>query len=389
MARAEDQRQRTSDDSESDDNSSGYDSDSTGDDNDSDGSDYGSEVEADGESDDLEEAAAQQQRVRADVDEMRSMMADMDAVRARLQLRFAAERQARKDRIARMDREREVQDAARRRAEEEARARQVEAAVQTDAIAAGGGVSQQQTQMSQSGSGPPHLAADDAAGRGRSLSAVDGVEGFADDAPNKAKPAGLSLYDLVKASGIGPSRKVRSSVRQADPPVALSPAHASNEHELAATERKGHVHEQGPGPDAKREWDGVDSQLNHDRDSVLENDSGRQSRHHPANIDSMRSHLLLSKGGHSLQFPPRSDENSPSVSNSLVSSGAGSDCRSQSAVLSDLTQRRDHRFNAAALLSASKRVPGSPAVDDDDKGKTDEQREMEAIQFLLFSGGCR
>ncbi|EGZ23696.1 hypothetical protein PHYSODRAFT_295998 [Phytophthora sojae] len=381
MARAED---RASDDDGSDsasDSSSGYDSassDRSSSGSSSDGSESGEE---DDDVDETDEAAAKKQRVRADMDEMRRMMADMDAVKARLQLRFAAERQARQDRLAREDREREVQEEARRRAEEEALARHVEAGVQTDDC----GKSQQQSQLAQHGAAPvsDHAAA---AVDNRSLHAIDGGAGFADAAaPNKAKPAGLSLYDLVKASGFGPSRKARSSVRQEDPQAGLSPSHASIEPELDAThQQQEQFHEESSGPGVKQDWDDTNSQLSHDQeDSVVGGHTGRTSnasRHDVASVGSMRSHLAQSKGERSLRPPHKFDENSSSVSNSFVLSGAGH----QTSVLSDLTQRRDHRFNAAALLSASKPAPHSSTSTDGHSDKTDEQREMEAIRCLLF-----
>lgn len=378
MARAEDQAESASDDdrgrlngsSDSDsDSGSGYNS----------GSSDGTEEDEDNEDVETVAAAAKKQRVHADIDEMRRMMSDMDAIKARLRQRFAAERQARLERLEREDREREVQDAACRKAEEETRRRQVEASVQTEPI-----VTQQQTNVSQQSACPPHLAdgtvatAISATGATAALPAVDGDTGFADAAPNKPKPAGLRLYDLVKASGFGLSRRAPSPVRQADPPKVL-PTRFSSEHvRVSPARRQQFYDEERQDSAAERDWSGGDSRL---EDSVVgdggDDYSGRRASHLSASSNPARSNLQRSTHEHSLPPSHHYDENSASVSNSLVSSDAGK----QSAVFSDLIQRHDHKFNAAALLNTGKRPQSSTAKDDD---KTDEQREMEAIQNLLF-----
>ncbi|GMF17305.1 unnamed protein product [Phytophthora fragariaefolia] len=374
MARAEDRPQRASDDgsesaSGSDASGSAYDSDSSA------GSSNASGSRSDSEEEEVEDeeaaAAAKQQRVQADVDEMRRMMADMDTVRARLQLRFAAELQARQGRLAREDREREALEAARRKGEEEARARQVEAGVQTDLES-----SHKEMHASLRESESPHQDSGVAGATG------PGGSKFAVAVPNKAKPAGLSLYDLVKASGFVLRGKEPSPVRQENPPaVPLSTS------ELAAAERHEESHEVQPGPGVAPDWHGAGSRISEDDDSVVGVDYSRAataSRHAATSVGSARNYLRQSKGERSLPPSRQYDENSLSASNSLDSSGAGN----QSAVFRDMTHRPDHRFNAAALLSASKAAPRSSiSDDDDDAGKTDEQREMEAIQCLLFGRG--
>ncbi|KAG7391336.1 hypothetical protein PHYPSEUDO_005285 [Phytophthora pseudosyringae] len=378
MARAEDQPPSDGSDRGSDSDSgysSGYDSED------------GSGEEEEGDQDVEAAAAAKKQRVRGDIDEMHRMMADMDAIKTRLQQRFAAERQARAERLARDDREREVQDAARRKAEEEASGRQVEASVQTETDPT---ASRQQVHLPQQSVCPPHVVDDAAAAAtgASALPAVDGGTGFADSAakaaPNKAKPAGLSLYDLVKVSGLELTRKARSPVRRADRPEEL-PTRPSNEHERVPPEqhqRQLHGEQQDPG--VEQVWCGGDSLLAHDQDSVVggghdgsDNDSYGSSRQ-SSSLNSMRSHPRQPKGEQSLSPSRHYDENWASVSNSLVSSDAGN----RSAVFPDLIQRRDHTFNAAALLSTGKRPP--PTTNNGDESKTDEQRETEAIRCLLF-----
>jgi hypothetical protein len=346
---------------------SGYDSDSSDGSSNTDGSEDGEEEE--GEDDVKAEeaaAAAKKQLVRADIVEMRAMMADMDAVKARLQQRFAAERQARLERIAR-----EVQDADCRRAEQDARSRHVEMAVQTETVGP-----QQETNLSQQSSRPsPHLAESAASVAAATLPAVDGGAGFAGAAPNKSKPAGLSLYDLVKASGFGLSRKENSPVRQ---------ARSSNEHELVSPEQQQQqLHK--PESSAKRDWGVADSHLTQVHDSIVNgsrgdaSDGGASDIHASSNRD---HHQMRSRGGHaeSLDY----DENSSSMSNSLVSSDVGK----RSALLSDPVQRRDHKLDAAALLSSGRYALASSAANVR-KDKTDEQREMEAIQCLLFGRRSR
>ncbi|KAF1789836.1 hypothetical protein GQ600_17591 [Phytophthora cactorum] len=328
MPRAEDQSDSTSDgensesqSGNSDDGDSSYDSNSDSGSSEGDDSEEGSsEEEQDGEYVDAA-AAAKKQRVRADIDEMRRMMGDMDTIKARLQHRLSAERQARIERLAREDREREEQDAALRKADEE---RQVEVAVQTEPI-----VSQQQMNVSQQNVG-------------------EGT-GFPDGAPNKAKPAGLTLYDLVKSPGFGLSLNAPSPVRRADSPEAIR-IRSSNERALYFS-----------------------GSSNSTSTNKIQRFVARSS------LNSPRSNPGQSKGKQLLPPSRHYDENSASVSNSLVSSDAGN----RSAVSPDLSQQRDHKFNAAALLSTGKH-PSPSTTNDNEVDKTDEQREMEAIQFLLF-----
>ncbi|GMF25679.1 unnamed protein product [Phytophthora lilii] len=379
MARAEDHATRDSadvgsrsgDSSDSDSGSSGYDSDS-GVESASNGSEEEDEEEEEKEDADDVAEAAKRRLVRADVDAMRRMAADMDAIKARLQQRFAAERQARLERAAREDRERDEQQEARRRAE---RGRQAEVAVQTDTA-----VVQQQTNVSQRDLCPPNLAD----GAGAALSAVDGGTGYADVAPNKPKPAGLSLYDLVKASGFGLSRKAPSPVRQPDPPTVL-PTSSSDAHEQESPEQQQQQQQQEQHRTfvAEQDWGGSDSRrLSHDHDSVVGDDANDYSIRRSRRDASFRSTPRHSQQPMVDKTSPRAhyyDENSGSVSNSLVSSDAGN----RSAVFPDQGQRRDHKFNAAALLGTLKSQNTTfPAPANDDK--TDDQREMEAIQCLLF-----
>ncbi|KAL3668087.1 hypothetical protein V7S43_006952 [Phytophthora oleae] len=376
--------------SDSDDSGSNYDSDS------SDGSsgDDSNNEEGSGEEEEEEEvdtdAKAKKQRVRADIDEMRRMMADMDTIKARLQQRFATERQTRADEIAHEDREREAKDAARR---EEARGRQVEAGMQTepDDLQQRIKVSHQMSYRSH-GNG----AAGDACAS--ALPVVDGGGGFTDAVPNKAKPAGLSLYDLVKASGFGLSRKMHSSVRQAESSEEL-PTRPSKENDRGSPEQR-QQHEAQESASIERSWSRGEAHLEHDQDSVIGNgdqdsvvgsgENGSESGNYvtsrnASRLSSVRRRPMLPKDEQSLQLSRHFDENSSSVSNSLVSSVADN----QSAVFPDLIQRQDHKFNAAALLSTGKRPPPS-TTKEDESVKTDEQREMEAIQCLLFGQNtCR
>ncbi|KAG7383042.1 hypothetical protein PHYBOEH_010104 [Phytophthora boehmeriae] len=101
------------------------------------GSDDESDSEEDvenGEEDKAAEEEATRLRIRTDMDDMQRMMVDMEKVKMRLQFRFAAERQETMGRLAREEKEREVLESARRKAEEEARSRRVEMGVQTDTI---------------------------------------------------------------------------------------------------------------------------------------------------------------------------------------------------------------------------------------------------------------
>ncbi|POM78596.1 Hypothetical protein PHPALM_3852 [Phytophthora palmivora] len=354
--------------SDSSDSDSEYDSESSV--SSSDDSDRGSGDEEEDNDQAGAEAAAKKERIHTDIDEMHRMMADMDAIKLRLQQRFATERQVRAERLAREGREREVQEAARRKAQENAHSRQVEASVQTE-----GDIAQQQMEVSQRNVCPPHLA--DSAGTGGSgtatLPAVDGGQGVVEAVPNKVKPAGLSLYDLVKTTGFDLSPKIPSPAHQADPPEIL-PMRSSHKHEQVSPFN--HERQQsGEG----RDWNCGGAQLSIDQDSVVgdvSDDVGYITPRQTTSMNSARSYQQLSEGDQS--FQPSSyhdDENVSSVSNSLISS----DDDNRSAVVPDLTQRQDHKFNAAALLNTSKRsLPSTTNYKDD--SKTDEQREMEAIQ---------
>ncbi|KAG2765101.1 hypothetical protein PC129_g5561 [Phytophthora cactorum] len=385
MPRAEDQPDSTSDgensesqSGNSDDGDSSYDSNSDSGSSEGDDSEEGSsEEEQDGEDVDAS-AVAKKQRVRADIDEMRRMMGDMDTIKARLLHRLSAERQARIERLAREVREREEQDAALRKADEE---RQVEVAVQTEPI-----VSQQQMNVSQQNVCSPHLAAADVAAdaAAAALPEVGEGTGFPDGAPNKAKPAGLTLYDLVKPPGFGLSLNAPSPVRRADSPEAIRIRSSNERASLFQRQQQLHVDQQNPG--AERTWSGRDSRLAHDEDSVVGEHDGDDSvcddysaSWQDSSLNSPRSNPGQSKGEQLLPPSRHYDENSASVSNSLVSSDAGN----RSAVSPDLSQQRDHKFNAAALLSTGKH-PSPSTTNDNEVDKTDEQREMEAIQFLLF-----
>ncbi|KAI9997127.1 hypothetical protein PInf_000560 [Phytophthora infestans] len=309
MVRAEDLQDSTSDGRNSETSGDSVNEDSSYDSN----SDCDSSVGGDSEEDSGEEekgdedeaaAAAKKERVQADIDEMRRMMADMDTIKARLQNRLSTEKQARAEGLAREDREREVQSALLRKEADEKAGRLVEVAIQTEPV-----VSQQQINMSQQHGGSPHLG-DSAAtiANAEAVPAVGGDTGFADAILNKAMPAGLSLYDLVKAPGFGMSLKVPSPIRHVDSPEKSS-----------------------------------------------------------------------SKGEQFALSPRNYDENAPSVSNSLVSSDNGD----ESVISRDAVQQRDPQFNAAGLLSTGKHLP--PFTANNHAGdKTDELREMEAIQFLLF-----
>ncbi|KAL4109046.1 hypothetical protein PRIC1_000752 [Phytophthora ramorum] len=371
MARVQEQPERASDDdgdehlSSSGSESSGYISDSSRDEEENEEEEEDAEAEA-------TVAAAKKQRVQADIDEMCRMMADMDTIKARLQQRLAAERQARQQRLEREDRERVVQDAARPRAKGEACCRQEEAGVQMETK-----ISQQQMNVSQQSLCPPHLACG-ASGTDAALSAVDGGAGFTNAAPKQNKPAGLSLYDLVKASGVGLSRKeLLSPVRQVDPPAI--PTRYSNDRVSPA--RQHQVHNDPSTLDEKKVLAGENSQLSHEQGSIVrgDSDSDHSYAHDAAGYNPARGHPALSKTEPSRHY----DENSASVSNSLVSSDAGN----RSAVFPDLIRQRDHKFNAAALLSTGKRAQSAINTSDDDK--TDEQREMEAIRCLLFGRSGR
>ncbi|OWZ22627.1 hypothetical protein PHMEG_0002639 [Phytophthora megakarya] len=305
---------------------------------------------------------------------MRLMMADMDAIKTRLQQRFAAERQARTERLEREDRERKVQEAAHRKAQKEACSRQVEASVQTE-----GDIAQQQMQVSQRNECPSKIGNDVGTAVAAPLPAGGGGTGFADMVPNKAKPAGLSLYDLVKTTEFDLSRKIPSPVHRTDPPEVL-PMRSSNKRERLSPQRQ-QFHDE---PGLVHDWNGGVSQLSVLQDSIVgdsdcDDDDGYSTQRQDASINAAHSYLQPSEGEQSLPPSPQYDnENLSSVSNSLVSCDAGK----RSAVSPDLIQRRDHKFNAAALLSTGKRPPAS--ITNDDDGKTDEQREMEAIQCLLF-----
>ncbi|KAG1708315.1 hypothetical protein DVH05_024994 [Phytophthora capsici] len=373
MPRAQEQLHSASEDSDSDGSGSSY-SDRSGDSSEDDSNSEG----ISGDEEEGEDAEAKKQRVRADIDEMRLMMADMDTIKARLQQRLASERQARAEETARKDREREAKDAVRRKFEEEARGRQVEAGVQTEPQDL-----QQQLNVSHQ---PPYRshgeeAVGDAAviADASALPAVDGGAGFTDAIPNKPRPAGLSLYDLVKTSAFDLSRKMHSPVHQADQQEEL-PTHLSKE-----IERESPTHERQDTPMIERRWSRDESHFEQDQGSVVTNngqdsvvDSGNGSE--SGYITSPNASRLNSvRQTKHQQFPHHFDENSASVSNSLVSSIADN----QSAVFPNPIQGQDHKFNAAALLSTGKRPP-PPMTKEEDSAKTDEQREMEAIQCLLF-----
>ncbi|KAK1939298.1 hypothetical protein P3T76_008682 [Phytophthora citrophthora] len=389
MPRAQVQVQSASEGSDSDGSDSSY-SDSSSEDDSNNSESTGDEEEE--EEEEEADAEAKKQRVRADIDEMRHMMADMDTIKARLQQRFASERQAWAEEIAREDREREAKDAARRKAEEEARGRQVDAGMQTEPQDL-----QQQINVSHQMSYRSH--GNEAVGDAKvlALPAVDGGAGFIDAIPNKPRPAGLSLYDLVKAPEFGLSRKMHSPVHQAESSEEL-PMRPSKENDRVLI-RESPEQMQHQGQDTtmiEQSWRHDGSHLNHDQDSVV--DSSVQDSVVGSGGDDSESDICICptspnasslspvhhrpsqpKHQQPLQFSGHFDENSASVSNSLVSSIADN----QSAVFPDPSQRQKHKFNAAALISTEKRPPPS-TTKEDDSVKTDDQREMEAIQCLLF-----
>ncbi|RLN95589.1 hypothetical protein BBJ28_00018340 [Nothophytophthora sp. Chile5] len=252
--------------------------------------------------------ADKQQRVQADIEDMRKMVADMDKMKMRLQFRFAAERRANLEQRAREERECELQAAARRKAEDEVRARQVEASVQTECD-----TSQQQTEELEQRFRPPDL--------GTSVLPVPdnriGDMRFADAAPQKEKPAGLSLYDLVKASGFGLSRKAPSPVRQADPPAL--PVYPSEESEQAHFKvgPSQPLLEQRVNADSTPGWQSPASQSRHEQDSIIDGDDSRRSNR-PESVHSARS-----EPDPVFEHPPsKSGRKAPSARNSIVSSKA-------------------------------------------------------------------
>ncbi|KAF4137913.1 AI-2E family transporter [Phytophthora infestans] len=341
MVRAEDLQDSTSDGRNSETSGDSVNEDSSYDSN----SDCDSSVGGDSEEDSGEEekgdedeaaAAAKKERVQADIDEMRRMMADMDTIKARLQNRLSTEKQARAEGLAREDREREVQSALLRKEADEKAGRLVEVAIQTEPV-----VSQQQINMSQQHGGSPHLG-DSAAtiANAEAVPAVGGDTGFADAILNKAMPAGLSLYDLVKAPGFGMSLKVPSPIRHVDSPEKSSVSSSSEPDHASLFRRQQQLSSNQQDRSANLGWSGSYSRLVLNEDSVIGHDGGDNSVCGDFNTSWQDTHpnspvrtLAQSKGEQFALSPRNYDENAPSVSNSLVSSDNGDDSFSSVAEL--------------------------------------------------------
>ncbi|RLN93702.1 hypothetical protein BBJ28_00015583 [Nothophytophthora sp. Chile5] len=328
-------------------------------------SDEEDEEDSDHGDEDNVDDADKQQRVQADIEEMRKMVADMDKMKMRLQFRFAEERRAKLEQRAREERECELQAAARRKAEDEVRARQVEASVQTEYDTL-----QQQREELEQRFRPPDL-------RTSVLPVPDNHIGdmrFADAAPQK-KPAGLSLYDLVKASGFDLPRKAPSPVRQADPPALQAYPSEEKEQTPFKVEPLQPLLEQRMNADSTPGWQSPAPQSRHEQDSIVDGDASRHSNG-PESVHSARSESDLV-----FDHPPsKSGRNVPSARNSIVSSIAD-----DPAVATRPQATRSERGQThidAALFSTGRASHSSTASG----AKTDEQREKEAIQYAGDGG---
>lgn len=336
----------------------------------SDVSDSSSDVSNDGSSEEdtgeevqdneyVETTTVKMLRVQADIDEMRRMMADMDAIKTQLQHRFKAERQARIDQLEHRNKERDVSMAARKTYE----VARVEVGVQTEPI-----TEQKQMYVSQQTARPPPDV-DNAISKHLGASLPVDIEALAEAAPIKPKPIGLSIYDLVKAPSYHVSRKVLSPVcRQADSRASKRSSHLKRnsigeQHQLATD----------------RNWTANNSRSNEDsavgKCGHVDDSSKYRNMQQNDSLNSADSILKHLSGKQMSHYP---DENMASLSNSLISS----DADDQSAVCSDTIDPLDQKLDAATLLSTSK--SSLPLTTNDDDGKTDEQREMEAIRCLLF-----
>ncbi|KAL8015288.1 hypothetical protein Plhal710r2_c031g0115441 [Plasmopara halstedii] len=348
MTRAINQPNRCSSEADSEslsDQSSGDSNSNSDSSNDSDREEETGEIEQISEG--VEDIAAKMLCVQADIDEMCSMMAHMDAIKAQLQERFHAARKAEEDRIA--------------QGEIVATGSKTYKVVCVDSCVQTKPISMQQP-MHLSKQAPPDVA-DDVISGSFAATLPANYEAKERVESKKLQPAGLSLYDLVKVPHHGLSLKSFSP--RADS-RALNSSHLG-QHNNEKQQSKNH-------PCINAEEDKIVGNWGHGSDS----DSGRRSQLD----DSLKSARNFSKHSYIDRLSPQlrqTDENLASLRDSLDSSTASN----QFAVLPNTIEPCDHKQDAAALLSKSN--ISLPLIPNGNVEKSDEQREMEAIRYLLFN----